>query len=229
MLQRNGYKIKILNTIDFAKSMRYNPIAYIRNEKDILKLVTALIANTKGAGKGGDDFWIKAETLVYCALLGYIFYECPPHEKNLNTLTEMISAMEVREDDETFKNPIDMIFERLAKRDPNHFAVRQYSKFRLAAGKTSKSILISCGARLAPFDIGEVRDLIMYDEMELDKIDERKTALFVIISDTDDSFNFIVAMMYSQLFNLLCDIADSKPGRRLPVHVRCLLDLYVPK
>ncbi len=220
------YKIKVLNTIDFKKSMRYNPFAYIRNEKDILKLVTALIANTKGEGKSGDDFWEKAEILLYTALIGYIYYQAPEEEQNMNTLVEMINAMEVREDDETFKNPIDLMFDALEEENPEHFAVRQYKKYKLAAGKTAKSILISCGARLAPFDIKELRELMSYDELELDKVGDRKTALFVIISDTDDSFNFIAALMYSQLFNLLCDKADNEYGGRLPIHVRCLLDEF---
>jgi len=220
------YNIKVLNTIDFKKSMKYNPFAYIRNEKDILKLVTVLIANTKGEGKSGDDFWEKAEILLYTALIGYIYYEAPEEEQNMNTLVEMINAMEVREDDESFKNPIDLMFEALEEENPEHFAVRQYKKYKLAAGKTAKSILISCGARLAPFDIKELREMMSYDELELDKTGDRQTALFVIISDTDDSFNFIVAMMYSQLFNLLCDKADNEYGGRLPVHVRCLLDEF---
>ncbi|AOT68780.1 VirD4-like conjugal transfer protein, CD1115 family [Geosporobacter ferrireducens] len=226
LLQKNGYRIKILNTIDFKKSMHYNPFAYIRSEKDILKLVTALIANTKGEGKSGEDFWVKAETLLYCALIGYIHYEAPDEERNLNTLVEMINAMEVREDDESFKNAVDFIFDALEEREPQHFAVRQYKKYKLAAGKTAKSILISCGARLAPFDIKEMRELIAYDEMELDTLGDRKTALFVIISDTDDSFSFIAALLYSQMFNLLCDKADNEYGGRLPVHVRCLLDEF---
>lgn len=226
LLQRNGYRIKILNTIDFKKSMHYNPFAYIRSEKDILKLVTALIANTKGEGKSGEDFWVKAETLLYCALIGYIHYEAPDEERNLNTLVELINAMEVREDDETFKNPVDFMFDALEEREPQHFAVRQYRKYKLAAGKTAKSILISCGARLAPFDIKEMRELVAYDEMELDTLGDRKTALFVIISDTDDSFSFVAALMYSQMFNLLCDKADNEYGGRLPVHVRCLLDEF---
>jgi type IV secretion system protein VirD4 len=226
LLQRNNYRIKVLNTIDFAKSMRYNPFVYIRNEKDILKFVTALIANTKGDGKSGDDFWQKAETLLYTALIGFIHYEAPDEERNINTLVEMINAMEVREDDETFENAVDLMFKALEERSPDHFAVRQYKKYRLAAGKTAKSILISCGARLAPFDIKELRDLMSDDELELDTMGDKKTALFVIISDTDDSFNFIVALMYSQLFNLLCDKADNEYGGRLPVHVRCLLDEF---
>lgn len=224
LLQRKGYKIKILNTINFKKSMRYNPFAYIKSEKDILKLVTTLIANTKGDGKGGDDFWIKAETLLYTALIGYIYFEAPEHEQNFSTLIEFINASEVREDDEDFKNPVDLMFDVLEEKDPQHFAVRQYKKYKLAAGKTAKSILISCGARLAPFDIQELRDLTAYDEMELDTLGDRKTALFIIISDTDDTFNFLVSMAYTQLFNLLCDKADDVYGGRLPIHVRCLID-----
>ncbi|MZK64080.1 type IV secretory system conjugative DNA transfer family protein [Coprococcus sp. BIOML-A2] len=220
------YRIKVLNTINFKKSMHYNPFAYIHSEKDILKLVTTLIANTKGEGKAGDDFWVKAETLLYCALIGYIHYEAPVEEQNFSTLIEFINAMEVREDDEEFKNPVDLMFDALEAEKPNHFAVRQYKKYKLAAGKTAKSILISCGARLAPFDIAELRELMSYDEMELDTIGDRKTALFVIISDTDDTFNFVVAIMYSQLFNLLCDKADDVYNGRLPVHVRCLLDEF---
>jgi len=226
LLEKNGYRIKILNTIDFSKSMHYNPFSYIRSEKDILKLVTALITNTKGEGKTGDDFWVKAETLLYCALIGFIHYEAPEEEQNMNTLVELINSMEVREDDESFKNPIDFMFDALEQREPQHFAVRQYKKYKLAAGKTAKSILISCGARLAPFDIREMRELVAYDELELDTLGDRKTALFVIISDTDDSFSFIAALMYSQLFNLLCDKADNEYGGRLPVHVRCLLDEF---
>lgn len=224
LLQRKGYKIKILNTINFKKSMRYNPFAYIKSEKDILKLVTTLIANTKGDGKGGDDFWVKAETLLYTALIGYIYFEAPEHEQNFSTLIEFINASEVREDDEDFKNPVDLMFDALEEKDPQHFAVRQYKKYKLAAGKTAKSILISCGARLAPFDIQELRDLTAYDEMELDTLGDRKTALFIIISDTDDTFNFLVSMAYTQLFNLLCDKADDVYGGRLPIHVRCLID-----
>lgn len=224
LLQREGYRIKILNTINFKKSMRYNPFAYIHSEKDILKLVTTLIANTKGEGKAGDDFWQKAETLLYTALIGYIHYEAPENERNFSTLIEFISASEVREDDEEFQNPVDLMFEALEKRQPDHFAVRQYKKYKLAAGKTAKSILISCGARLAPFDIQELRDLTAYDEMELDTLGDSKTALFIIISDTDDSFNFLVSMAYTQLFNLLCDKADDVYGGHLPVHVRCLID-----
>ena len=224
MLLRNGYKIKILNTINFKKSMHYNPFAYLRSEKDILKLVTTLIANTKGEGKTGDDFWVKAETLLYTALIGYIYFEAPENEQNFSTLIEFINASEVREDDEDFQNPVDLMFEALEKKDPQHFAVRQYKKYKLAAGKTAKSILISCGARLAPFDIKELRELTAYDEMELDTLGDKKTALFIIISDTDDTFNFLVSMAYTQLFNLLCDKADDVYGGRLPVHVRCLID-----
>ena len=251
MLQKNGYEIKVLNTIDFKKSMHYNPFAYIRDEKDILKLVTALIANTTPADqKGGDPFWTKSETLLYCALIGYIHYEAAEEEKNMNSLVEMINSMEVREDDETYKNAVDYLFDGLengiplldedgktvldkdgnpeweSPPQPQHFAVRQYKKYLLAAGKTAKSILISCGSRLATFDIKEVRELVAYDEMELDTIGDRKTALFIIISDTDDSFAFIAALMYSQLFNLLCDKADNVYGGRLPVHVRFLLDEF---
>ena len=220
------YEIKVLNTIDFSKSMHYNPFAYIRSEKDILKFVTALIANTKGDGKSGDDFWVKAETLLYCALIGLIYYEAPPDEQNMNSLVEMINAMEVREEDETFKNSIDFLFDELEEEFPQHFAVRQYRKYRLAAGKTAKSILISCGARLAPFDIAEVREIMSYDNLELDTIGDKLTALFIIISDTDSTFNFIAALMYSQLFNLLCDKADNEYAGRLPVHVRFLLDEF---
>jgi type IV secretion system protein VirD4 len=226
LLQRNGYEIKVLNTIDFSKSMKYNPFAYIRSEKDILKFVTALIANTKGDGKSSDPFWEKAETLLYCALIGYIFFETGEDEQNMNSLVAMINSMEVREEDETYKNAVDYLFEELAEKDPNHFAVRQYEKYRLAAGKTAKSILISCGARLAVFDIKEVRELMNDDEMELDTIGDRKTALFIIISDTDDTFSFIAALMYSQLFNILCDKADNEYAGRLPVHVRFLLDEF---
>ena len=227
MLEDNGYEIKILNTINFKKSMKYNPFAYIRSEKDILKLVQTIIANTKGEGeKAGEDFWVKAEKLYYTALIGYIFYEAPKEEKNFATLLDMIDASEVREDDETYMNPIDRLFEALEKKEPTHFAVKQYKKYKLAAGKTAKSILISCGARLAPFDIQELRDLMQEDELELDTLGDRKTALFVIISDTDDTFNFVVSIMYSQLFNLLCDKADDVYGGRLPVHVRCLLDEF---
>ena len=227
MLEDNGYEIKILNTINFKKSMKYNPFAYIHSEKDILKLVQTIIANTKGEGeKAGEDFWVKAEKLYYTALIGYIFYEAPKEEKNFATLLDMIDASEVREDDETYMNPIDRLFEALEKKEPTHFAVKQYKKYKLAAGKTAKSILISCGARLAPFDIQELRDLMQEDELELDTLGDRKTALFVIISDTDDTFNFVVSIMYSQLFNLLCDKADDVYGGRLPVHVRCLLDEF---
>ncbi|HFU9469876.1 TPA: VirD4-like conjugal transfer protein, CD1115 family [Streptococcus agalactiae] len=227
MLEDNGYEIKILNTINFKKSMKYNPFAYIRSEKDILKLVQTIIANTKGEGeKAGEDFWVKAEKLYYTALIGYIWYEAPFEEKNFATLLDMIDASEVREDDESYMNPIDRLFEALEKKEPTHFAVKQYKKYKLAAGKTAKSILISCGARLAPFDIKELRDLMKEDELELDTLGDRKTALFVIISDTDDTFNFVVSIMYSQLFNLLCDKADDEYGGRLPVHVRCLLDEF---
>lgn len=227
LLQRGRYKIKVLNTINFKKSMKYNPFAYLRSEKDILKLVNTIIANTKGDGdKSGEDFWVKAEKLYYTALIGYIWYEAPDEEKNFTTLLEMINASEAREDDEDFKNPVDLMFERLEEKDPEHFAVKQYKKYKLAAGKTAKSILISCGARLAPFDIRELRELMETDEMELDTLGDRKTALFVIISDTDDTFNFVVSILYTQLFNLLCDKADDVYGGRLPVHVRCLLDEF---
>ena len=227
LLQRSGYRIKVLNTINFKKSMRYNPFAYLRSEKDILKLVNTIIANTKGDGeKAGEDFWVKSERLFYCALIGYIWYEAPEEEKNFTTLLEMINASEAREDDPEFQSPVDLMFERLEEKDPEHFAVRQYKKFLLSAGKTRSSILISCGARLAPFDIKELRDLMETDEMELDTIGDRKTALFVIISDTDDTFNFVVSILYTQLFNLLCDKADDEYGGRLPVHVRCLLDEF---
>ena len=224
LLQRSGYRIKIFNTINFKKSMHYNPFAYIHTEKDILKLVTTLISNTKGEQKGGDEFWTKAETLLYCALIGYIHYEAPAEEQNFSTLIEFINAMEVREDDEEFQNPVDLMFEELAQKNPNHFAVRQYAKYKLAAGKTAKSILVSCGARLAVFDIAEVRDVTAYDELELDTLGDQKTALFLIMSDTDDSFNFLISMCYTQLFNLLCEKADDVYGGRLPVHVRCLID-----
>ena len=227
LLQRSGYRIKVLNTINFKKSMHYNPFAYIRNEKDILKLVNTIIANTKGDGeKSGEDFWVKSERLFYCALIGYIWYEAPEDEKNFTTLLEMINASEAREDDPEFQSPVDLMFERLEEKDPEHFAVRQYKKFLLSAGKTRSSILISCGARLAPFDIRELRELLETDEMELDTLGDRKTALFVIISDTDDTFNFIVSILYTQLFNLLCDKADDEYSGRLPVHVRCLLDEF---
>ena len=218
------YRIKVLNTINFKKSMHYNPFAYLHSEKDILKLVTTLIANTKGEGKAGDDFWVKAETLLYCALIGYIHYEAPVEEQNFATLIEFINAMEIREDDEEFKNPVDLLFDALEAEKPNHFAVRQYKKYKLAAGKTAKSILISCGARLAVFDIAELREVTSYDELELDTLGDRKTALFLIMSDTDDSFNFLISMCYTQLFNLLCEKADDVYGGRLPVHVRCLID-----
>ena len=238
LLERNHYKIKIFNTINFKKSMHYNPFAYIHSEKDILKLVTTLITNTKGDGKSGDEFWTKAETLLYCALIGYIHYEAPPEEHNFTTLLEFINAMEVREDDEEYKNPVDRMFEELEAEKPNHFAVRQYKKYSLAAGKTAKSILVSCGARLAPFDIAELREITMYDELELDTLGDKifvnpkdkkdkryyKTALFLIMSDTDSTFNFLISMIYTQLFNLLCEKADDVYGGRLPVHVRCLID-----
>lgn len=227
MLEKGGYRIKALNTINFNKSMHYNPFAYIRSEKDILKLVNALIANTKGDGdKAGEDFWVKAERLLFCALIGYLWYEAPEDEQNFTMLLELINAFEVREEDETYKNAIDLLFDDLAQEKPDHFAVRQYAKFKLAAGKTAKSILISCGARLAPFDIAELRELLAYDEMELDMIGDQKTALFIIVSDTDSTFNFVVALMYTQLFNLLCDRADDVHGGRLPYHVRFLLDEF---
>ena len=227
LLEKAGYEIKSLNTINFKKSMHYNPFAYIKDEKDILKLVSTIIANTKGEGeKASEDFWVKAERLYYSALIAYIWYEAPEEEKNFITLLDMINASEAREDDENFKSPVDLLFERLEEKDAEHFAVKQYKKYKLAAGKTAKSILISCGARLAPFDIKELRDLMEYDELELDTLGDKKSALFVIISDTDDTFNFVVAMMYSQLFNLLCDKADDKYGGRLPIHVRCLLDEF---
>ena len=224
LMLRNGYKVKIFNSINFKRSHHYNPFAYIHSEKDILKLVTTLIANTKGDGKSGDDFWQKAETLLYTALIGYIHYEAPEEEQNFATLIEFINAMEVREEDETFENNVDLAFKELAQREPNHFAVRQYKKYKLAAGKTAKSINISCGARLAPFDIQELREITMYDELELDTLGDRKTALFLIMSDTDSTFNFLISMIYSQLFNLLCEKADDVYGGRLPVHVRCLID-----
>jgi len=224
MLQKNGYEIRILNTINFKKSMKYNPFAYIHSEKDILKLVTCLIQNTKGEGKGGDDFWLKAETLLYTALIGYIHYEAPEEERNFNTLIEMINSMEVREDDEEFENQVDILFRELKEKNPDHFAVRQYAKYKLAAGKTAKSILVSCGARLAVFDIAELREVTAYDELQLDTLGDRKVALFLIMSDTDDSFNFLISMCYTQLFNLLCEKADDVYGGRLPVHVRCLID-----
>ena len=230
MKDKNGkvvyepYQIRVFNTINFRKSQHYNPFAYIHSEKDILKLVTALIANTKGDGKAGDEFWTKAETLLYTALIGYIHYEAPENEQNFATLLEMLNSMDVREDDEDYQNPVDMMFEALRKKNPNHFAVRQFVKFKMAAGKTLKSILVSCGARLAPFDIQEVRDITMYDELELDKLGDRKTALFLLMSDTDSTFNFLISMIYTQLFNLLCEKADDVYGGRLPVHVRCLID-----
>ena len=223
-LLQNKYRLKIFNTINFHKSMHYNPFAYIHSEKDILKLVTTLIANTKGEGKGADEFWEKSEKLLYTALIGYIHFEAPEEEQNFSTLLEMINAMEVREDDEEFKNPVDLMFEELAQRDPEHFAVRQYAKYKLAAGKTAKSILVSCGARLAPFDIKELREITAYDELELDTLGDQKTALFLIMSDTDATFNFLISMVYTQLFNLLCEKADDVYGGRLPVHVRCLID-----
>ena len=237
-LMRKNYRVKVFNTINFNKSMHYNPFAYIHSEKDILKLVTTLITNTKGDGKSGDEFWTKAETLLYTALIGYIHYEAPPEEQNFATLLEFINAMEVREDDEEYKNPVDRMFEELAENEPNHFAVRQYAKYSLAAGKTAKSILVSCGARLAPFDIAELREITMYDELELDTLGDkifinpnnpkdkrfRKTALFLIMSDTDSTFNFLISMIYTQLFNLLCEKADDVYGGRLPIHVRCLID-----
>ena len=227
LLAKARYQIKVLNLINFKKSMHYNPFMYIHSEKDILKLVNTIIANTKGEGdKSGEDFWVKAEKLYYQALIGYIWYEAPEDEMNFSTLLEMINASEAREDDENFKNAVDLMFEELAQREPDHFAVRQYAKYKLAAGKTAKSILISCGARLAPFDIRELRDLMSYDELELDLLGDRKTALFIIIPDTDDTFNFVASIMYTQLFNLLCDRADDVYGGRLPVHVRCLLDEF---
>lgn len=227
MLQEGGYVIKTLNTISFRKSMRYNPFAYLHSEKDILKLVNALITNTKGEGeKPSEDFWVKSERLLYCAMIAYIHYEAPMEEQNFGTLCDMINASEVREDDEKFVSEVDKMFNELAQREPEHFAVRQYKKFKLAAGKTAKSILVSCGARLAPFDIAQLRDLMEMDEMDLESLGERKTALFIIISDTDDTFNFVAALLYTQLFNLLCDKADDQHGGRLPVHVRCLLDEF---
>ena len=227
LLAKAKYQIKVLNLINFKKSMHYNPFMYIHSEKDILKLVNTIIANTKGEGdKSGEDFWVKAEKLYYQALIGYIWYEAPEDEMNFSTLLEMINASEAREDDENFKNAVDLMFDELAQREPDHFAVRQYAKYKLAAGKTAKSILISCGARLAPFDIRELRNLMSYDELELDLLGDRKTALFIIIPDTDDTFNFVASIMYMQLFNLLCDRADDVYGGRLPVHVRCLLDEF---
>lgn len=224
LLQKEGYRIKVLNTINFQKSMHYNPFAYIHSEQDILKLVTALIANTKGEGRAGDDFWVKAETLLYTALIAYIHYEAPVENQNFSALIDMLGTMEVREEDESFQNNVDFLFEELEREQPSHFAVRQYRKFKLAAGKTLKSILVSCGARMAPFDIAELREVTAYDEMELDTLGDRKTALFLIISDTDDTFNFLVSLCYTQLFNLLCTKADDVYGGRLPVPVRCLID-----
>ena len=224
LLERAGYKISVLNTINFKKSMHYNPFAYIHSEKDILKLVTCLIANTTGSGQKGDEFWTNAEKLLYMALIGYIHYEAPEEEQNFGTMLEMLNSMEVREDDEEFKNPVDCLFDELKAKDPEHFAVRQYAKYKLAAGKTAKSILVSCGARLAPFDIAELRDVTAYDELALDTLGDRKTALFLIMSDTDSTFNFLISMVYTQLFNLLCEKADDVYGGRLPVHVRCLID-----
>ena len=218
------YKIRVFNTINFSKSMHFNPFAYIHSEKDILKIVTTLIANTKGEGKAGDDFWVKAETLLYTALIGYIYYEAPVNEQNFATLVEMLNAMEVREDDENFKNAVDLLFDALEQKDPDHFALRQYKKYKLAAGKTAKSILISCASRLAPFDIKEVREITMYDELDLDKLGEERTALFLIMSDTDGTFAFLISLIYSILFNRLCERADDVYGGRLPVHVRCLID-----
>ena len=221
-----GYSVRIFNSINFKKSMHYNPFSYIRNEKDILKLVTVLISNTKGEGKGGDDFWVKAETLLYTALIGYIHYEVPKQEQNFSMLIDMINSMEVREDDEEFQNPVDIVFDRLKRKNPDHFAVRQYSKFKLSAGKTARSILISCAARLAVFDIAELREITEYDELELDTIGDQRTALFLIMSDTDSSLNFLISMIYSQMFNLLCEKADDVYGGHLPVHVRCLIDEF---
>ena len=227
LLIRSGYRVKVLNTINFSKSMKYNPLAYVRSEKDILKLVNVIIANTKGDGeKSSEDFWVKAERLLYCALIGYIWYEAEPEEKNFITLLELINACEAREDDETYKSPVDILFDELAQAQPEHFAVKQYVKFKMAAGKTLKSILVSCGARLSPFDIKELRDIMTEDELELDTMGDRKTALFLIMSDTDTTFNFVIAMLQSQLFNLLCDKADDLYNGRLPVHVRCLLDEF---
>ena len=223
-LLREGYDVRILNTINFHKSQHYNPFVYIHSEKDILKVVTALITNTKGDGKENDPFWTKAETLLYCALIGYIHYEAPENEQNFITLLEMLNSMDVREDDEDYENPVDLMFKALKKRNPNHFAVRQYVKFKMAAGKTLKSILVSCGARLAPFDIEELREITSYDELSLDTVGDRKTALFLIMSDTDPTFNFLISLVYTQLFNLLCEKADDVYGGRLPVHVRCLID-----
>lgn len=226
MLAAAGYDVRVFNVISFQKSMHYNPFAYIRSEKDILKLVTALIANTKGEGKGGDDFWVKAETLLYMALIGYIHYELPPAAQNFTTLIDMLNSMEVREEDEEYRNPVDLMFEKLKAEKPEHFAVRQYAKYRMAAGKTAKSILVSCGARLAVFDIQELREITAYDELHLDTLGDKRTALFLIMSDTDASFNFLISLAYSQMFNLLCEKADDVYGGRLPVHVRCLLDEF---
>ena len=223
-LQREKYRVRVFNSIDFSKSMHYNPLAYIKTESDVLKFVTALIANTKGDGKEGDEFWTKAETLLYCALVAYIVFEGPEEERNMNTLVEMINSMEVREDDETFKNAVDYMFDGLERRSPQHFAVRQYKKYKLASGKTAKSILISCGARLAPFDIPQLREIMSYDELELDKLGDEKSALFFLISDTDTTYNFLVALAFSQMFNLLCERADNTYGGRLPYHVRVLWD-----
>ena len=223
-LLKKGYKLKIFNTINFSKSMHYNPMSYIHSEKDILKLVTALMTNTKGEGQGGDPFWDKAERLLLVSLIAYLHYEAPAEEQNFATLLEILNTMQVSEDDETYQNPVDLLFEDLGKKKPNSFAVRQYKLYKLAAGKTAKSILISCGARLSPFDIQEIRDATMYDELELDKLGDRKTALFLIMSDTDSTFNFLISMIYTQLFNLLCDKADDQYGGKLPVHVRCLID-----
>ena len=223
-LQRQGYRLRVFNTIDFTKSMHYNPLAYIKTESDVLKFVTALIANTKGDGKDGDEFWTKAETLLYCALIAYIVFEGPEEERNMNTLVEMINSMEVREDDESLKNAVDYMFDGLERRNPNHFAVRQYKKYKLASGKTAKSILISCGARLAPFDIGELREIMTYDELGLDMLGDEKTALFFLISDTNTTYNFLVALAFSTMFNMLCERADNKYGGRLPHHVRVLWD-----
>ena len=224
LLEKKKYQIRFFNTINFKKSLHYNPFHYIHSEKDILKLANVLITNTDGGQKSSDPFWRNAEMLLYCALMGYIFYEAPPHEQNFNTLVAMINAMEVREDDDNFKNPVDLLFDALEEKDPDHFAVRQYHKYKLAAGKTAKSILVSAGARLAPFDIAELREILSYDELELDTLGDRKTALFLIMSDTDSTFNFLISMIYTQLFNLLCEKADDVYGGRLPVHVRCLID-----
>lgn len=224
LFRDNKYRIKIFNTINFKKSMHYNPFAYIHSEKDILKLVTTLIANTKGEGKTGDDFWVKAETLLYCALIGYLWYEAPEEEQNFSALVTFLNSMEVREEDESFKNAVDLMFDELAEKEPDHFAVRQYEKYKLAAGKTAKSVLISCAARLAPFDIAEIREITMYDELELDTIGDKPSVLFLIMSDTDNTFNFLISMIYTQLFNLLCEKADDVYGGKLPVHVRCLID-----